>query len=233
MPEFNITPTPVEEDEKIDENEEGEKGLMPLTVEQEKALEPELVRDVEKWRMRSEEIGEELKNIPKGKEADELHEEAEILQERYYDLLISMDEIEPIVETDEGVLKEWEELGLREGINNLILGLKDQAVALHALNFEITENYVSRAEKGLKKFMAPKKAGKFNEKVAEIENNVRKSILAIAFEELGVNPNNLELIKEEKTETGGNFKYYKTNRKDILLSFDGTDWWIEKKKQIH
>jgi len=230
MPEeLNITPA-----EEPEEEETGEEELMPLTVEQERALRPELIRDVENWRMRTDEIEEELKNMPEGEEADKLREETEILQERYYDLLASMDETEPIIETDEAILKAWEGVGLREEIKKLILNLGDLAVALRPETFKLT-NSREKFNRLLprKDLKESETARKLNERIDKLENNDRKSILAIAFEELGVNPNNMELIKEEKTETGGDFKYYKTNRKDILLSFDGTDWWVERKEQIH
>ncbi|MDP2934606.1 MAG: hypothetical protein Q8N59_02485, partial [bacterium] len=146
----------------------------------------------------------------------------------------SMDEIEPIVETNEVILRAWEGMGLRDEIRELIFNLGGPAVALRPETFKSTNS-----REKFNRFMPRRESKKsetvrkLNERIDKLENKDRKSILAITFDELGVNPNNLELIKEEKPETGGDFKYYKTNRKDILLSFDGTDWWLEKKEQIH
>ena len=50
-------------------------------------------------------------------------------------------------------------------------------------------------------------------------------LCAFAFRELGVTPAGLTTVREE-----GNEKWFATDRPDVLLGTDGTDWWIELKK---
>lgn len=60
----------------------------------------------------------------------------------------------------------------------------------------------------------------------EEEKKVIKVILNFAFEEFGVDKHNLELIQEK-----GDEKFFKTNRPDIVLAYNGDYWWFERIKE--
>jgi hypothetical protein len=70
----------------------------------------------------------------------------------------------------------------------------------------------------------------------EEKDKVKKVILKRTFELLGFDPENPKQIKEEKgvetAERGGiNIKYFETKNPDLVLSFDGEDWFVEERKE--
>ncbi|MFH1656233.1 MAG: hypothetical protein ABH956_00480 [Candidatus Nealsonbacteria bacterium] len=64
------------------------------------------------------------------------------------------------------------------------------------------------------------------------KENAQKILLKKAFEEIGFDYMNPEIIKEVKEGTSGeevDVKYYKIENPGFVLSFDGTDWILTKK----
>ncbi|MBU2564247.1 hypothetical protein KKA23_01570 [Patescibacteria group bacterium] len=64
------------------------------------------------------------------------------------------------------------------------------------------------------------------------KENAQKILLKKAFEEIGFDYMNPEIIKEVKEGTSGeevDVKYYKIENPGFVLSFDGTDWVLMKK----
>ncbi|MBU3922719.1 hypothetical protein KJ684_00580 [Patescibacteria group bacterium] len=64
------------------------------------------------------------------------------------------------------------------------------------------------------------------------KENAQKILLKKAFEEIGFDYMNPEIIKEAKEGTSGeevDVKYYKIENPGFVLSFDGTDWVLMKK----
>jgi len=151
------------------------------------------------------------------------------------------EKIEPVIdfETEKSVLEEWEKLGLKGEVEDFVFGFNElfppgQRCALYWENFESTEKFVKAIEKDFKKF----KANNLEAKVKEAENNVRKSILTFAINELGIDPYNPEIAKTEEIIEeieGGEkkliVKYFKTNQPNLFLIDDTIDWSLESAEE--
>lgn len=117
------------------------------------------------------------------------------------------------IEIDPESLEKWKELGTEmedtaEGIKQLIK--PGEQFALHPLSFELTADYDP-------------------EDVQEDEIR-RKVVLHYAFAELGFNPKDAKPTREERRDET-NVKMFPTNRKGVLLVFDGIDWTLEVEKR--
>lgn len=136
------------------------------------------------------------------------------------------------IETDENILKAWEGVGLREEIKKEIIGLDNDTVVLYPETFKLT-NSKERFNK-LAFCKSPRKSeatDKLNERIAELESKDLKSVLAIAFQELGFDVYNPQLVKEEKISVNKKeviVRYFATNKPDKFLVFDGEYWYLEK-----
>lgn len=78
----------------------------------------------------------------------------------------------------------------------------------------------------------------FDLKIADPEEKekVKKVILKRTFESLGFDPKNAKQIDEKKYEETVerreiNMKYFETKNPDLVLLFDGEDWFVEKKEE--
>jgi len=119
-------------------------------------------------------------------------------------------EKEPIVdiEIDKEKLEEWKELEeassvLVEGFEGLVE--PGSRFSLHPKNFDIISDYDSEDR--------------------EEEDLRTKIILNYTFKELDFDPKDCEVIREDE-----GIKFFKTNRPNILLTFDGTDWCLEPRQ---
>lgn len=117
------------------------------------------------------------------------------------------------IEIDPELLERWKELETEmedtaEGIRQLIK--PGEQFALHPLSFELTADY--------------------DPEDIEEDKTRRKVILHYAFAELGFNPKDAKPIREERRDEA-NVKMFSTNRKGVLLVFDGTDWTLEVEKR--
>ena len=139
-------------------------------------------------------------------------------------------EKEPIVdvEVDEKELEKYEEF--KETLEIVIDSLPEELdppgetfdkFSLHPASFEEMSNYLEIEDE---------------EKQKQEEEKRKKIVLNLSFKELGFDPKNPELVKEEKIEIKIEdrkevltLKYFKTNRPDLVLVFNGFDWWLEKK----
>lgn len=146
---------------------------------------------------------------------------------------------EPIVdiEVNKVTLEYWEKHGLKDEVGDMVFGFEDlvppgERFSIHTDNFESTGKFIEKAEKSFKKLMAPKEANNLEEKIREVEDNARKVLLNFVFEELEFDPKDPEVIREEKTKEGDReltIRYFKTNQENLILAYDGIDWWIEIK----
>jgi len=148
---------------------------------------------------------------------------------------------EPVIdiETEKSVLEEWEKFGLKSEIEDFVFGFNElfppgERAAIHSENFESTDKFVKKAEKSFKKF----KANNLEAKVKETEDNTRKSILAFAVNELGIDPYNPEIAKTEEIieEIEGEKKklivrHFKTNQPNLFLIHDTIDWYLESQAE--
>ncbi len=72
----------------------------------------------------------------------------------------------------------------------------------------------------------------------EEEARAKKVALKFAFEQLGFDPNNPKLIKEKtgkkEEDTGKEYveQYFETNNPDIVMVYNGIDFWATKKELI-
>ena len=143
------------------------------------------------------------------------------------------------IEKEKAVLEQWEKLGLKGEIEDFVFGFNElflpgEKAVIHSANFESTDKFVKKAEKSFKKF----KANNLGAKVKEIENNVRKSMLAFTVNELGIDLENPEIATTEETieEIEGEkrkliIKYFKTNQENLFLATDSIDWWLESEEE--
>lgn len=120
---------------------------------------------------------------------------------------------EPDIEINPELLEKWKEMeteieDIAEGITQLIE--PGEQFALHPLSFELTADY--------------------DPEDVEEDKIRREVILHYAFAEFGFNPKDVKAIREEKRgET--DVKIFPTNRRGVLLDFDGTDWTLEVEKR--
>jgi len=136
-------------------------------------------------------------------------------------------EKEPIVdvEVDEAELEKYEEF--KETLEIVIDSLPEELespgetydkFALHPAAFEETSDYLEIEDE---------------EKQKQEEEQRKKIVLNLAFKELEFDPKNPELVKEKQVkweEEELTLKYFKCNRPDLFLVFNGFDWWLEKKE---
>jgi len=131
-------------------------------------------------------------------------------------------EKEPIIdiETSEEELERWKELktileDTIEGFDDLVE--RGDKFVFHPANFELTSDYLEKDD----------------EEELDTEEKIRKKVvLNYVFKELEFDLKNPKLIKEETSKTDEEkitIKYFETNQPNIILGFDGIDWWIEKK----
>ena len=143
---------------------------------------------------------------------------------------------DPIVdiEVDKATLETWEKHGLKNAIHGLVNNDFERLVQLGeryvlcSENFACTNEFINEAEAEFLRF----KAENLDEKIKEVEDTTKKSILNFAFKELEFDPNNPEIIKQEKIKQNNKeltIQYFKTNQENLILVFDGIDWWLERK----
>ncbi|MCK4354869.1 hypothetical protein KAW43_00760 [Candidatus Parcubacteria bacterium] len=148
------------------------------------------------------------------------------MRERKLEKLNTEIEKEPIVdiEVDKEELEKWKALesdleDLTEGAEDLLIEQDDKFV-FHPANFELTSDYSDIEDQ---------------EELSAEEKLRKKVILNYAFEEFGFDIKNPEIIEEKIIQEGEEtktIKYFRTNQPNLILGFDGVDWWIEKKDTI-
>jgi hypothetical protein len=161
----------------------------------------------------------------------------ESLSKGYYKDMEKEPKIEkkkPIVdiEVNSDVMEEWANLGLgSEIVGDLACGFNDlvpsgEKFVFHTANFESTSWFMEKTEHTFAEFSAKNR----DKKIKEVNDSVRKVILNFAFQELGFDPKNPQLVKEEKAKENKKeitIRYFATNQPNMFLVFDGRDWWLE------
>lgn len=144
---------------------------------------------------------------------------------------------EPIVdiEINKATLETWEKHGLNNSIHGLIDGDFERLTPLGERfvlcpdNFKSTGAFIDATEKSFSEF----EGKNLEEKMKEVENEVRKVILNFTFKELEFDPKNPEIVKQEKIKQNDKeltIQYFKTNQENLLLATDSIDWWLERKE---
>lgn len=144
-------------------------------------------------------------------------------------------EKEPIVDigVNEATLEQWEKKGLKKDVSALIKDFErliplGNKFRLCPANFATSNTFINHTRWSLEEL----EGKNLDEKIKEVEDDVRKAILNFTFEELEVNPENPVLLKEEEKEENGEkvkIKYFATAYPNLVLVHNGIDWWLERK----
>jgi hypothetical protein len=139
------------------------------------------------------------------------------------------------IETNEAVLKAWEDKGLNKDIHTLIGGDFERIVPLDGKfvlcpgNFAVTREFIQETEEELGRFQTKN----FEDKLNEVKDNLTKIILTFTFKETDFDPENPIEIKERIIKQGDKektIKYFAIKKPGLVLVSDGDDWWLERKE---
>ena len=132
------------------------------------------------------------------------------------------------IEVDEIVLKSWENQGLHRDIFSLVDKDYKQIIppgkkfALSVDNFALTDLFIRKTEADFSLTQAKNVKDRLN----EVREELGKVILNFAFKDMEFDYENRELVEENEDE-----KLFKINNPELLLGYNGNDWWIEHREE--